>query len=234
MAERTPDARILDYLRSGPETAPAAFVEETLRPIPRMRQRRPWQVRIEDALRPVRRPASIAIALVLLVAILVAVATLGGGDARPAPPSAPTFELTLSPTDPAGIIPDRGPYFTDPTATTNLCQPIAGGFWRIQYSGGDPYVRLDGFVGPAGAVDGMSEDVSFEIVIGSPLTTLLTFDQPGYRSGDFPGRSTATVETTVTPETIAFDVAATTPRRQIDFSDLPDTVDIDLRIVCPT
>jgi hypothetical protein len=104
----------------------------------------------------------------------------------------------------------------------------------MRYSGGDPYVRLEVLVGPEAATGGRSEDVSAEIVIGTPLTTLLNFDQPGYRAGDGPGRSTATVETTLGPDAIAFDIAATTPRAKVDFTDYPYTVDVDLRIVCPT
>jgi hypothetical protein len=104
----------------------------------------------------------------------------------------------------------------------------------MRYSGGEPYVRLDVIVGPEAAAAGRSRDVSAEIVIGSPLTTLLNFDQPGYRSGDAPGRSTAIVDTTVSSEGIAFDIAATTPRARIDFTDYPYTVDVSLTIVCPT
>ena len=122
----------------------------------------------------------------------------------------------------------------DPSATTNTCSELPDGFWRMRYSGGDPYVRLDVIVGPEAAAGGRSRDVSAEIVIGSPLTTLLNFDQPGYRSGDRPGRSTAIVDTTVGSEGITFDIAATTPRAKMDFSDYPDTVDIGLSIVCPT
>lgn len=233
MTGRTPEQRVVEFLRAGPETASVEFVEATLRPIPRMRQRRSWRIRLAGIGGPLLQPAAIGLSLVIVVGALVVAASVGRGIGQ-SRPTGPAFELLLAPTDPDVVIPDTGPYVTDPTATTNTCETLAGGFWRIRYSGGDPYVRLDVIVGPEAATGGRSEDVSAEIVIGSPLTTLLNFDQPGYRSGDAPGRSAAAVETTVGPDAIAFDISATTPAAQIDFTDLPYTVDVDLRIVCPT
>jgi hypothetical protein len=234
MTGRSPEQRVVDFLRTGPEAASAEFVEVTLRPIPRMRQRRSWRIRLERLGGPLLQPVAAMLALVVVAGVVVVTASVGSGIGRPPAPTAPAYELLLAPTDPDVVIPDTGPYVTDPTATTNTCSKLADGFWRIRYSGGSPYVRLDVVIGPAAAAGGRSEDVSAEIVIGSPLTTLLNFDQPGYRSGDPPGRSTASVETTVGPEAIAFDVSATTPAARIDFTDLPYTVDVDLRLVCPT
>lgn len=148
--------------------------------------------------------------------------------------ASPTFELSLAHADAGGTIPDTGPYVTDPGATTNTCTKLSDGFWKVDYSGGDPYVRIALLIGPEAGADGRSEDVSAEIVIGSPLTTLINFDQPGYRSGDAPGRSTASVETTTGPEAITFDISATTPRAKVDFSDYDYDVVVDLTVTCPT
>lgn len=234
MTGRSPEQRVVDFLRTGPEAASAEFVEVTLRPIPRMRQRRSWRIRLERVGAPLLQPIAAMFALVVVAGALIVAASVGGGIGRPPAPAEPFFELLLAPTNPNLVLPDTGPYVTDPTATTNTCSKLADGFWRIRYSGGSPYVRLDALIGPAAAAGARSEDVSAEIVIGSPLTTLLNFDQPGYRSGDPPGRSTASVQTTVGPKAIAFDISATTPAARIDFSDLPYTVDVDLRLVCPT
>lgn len=234
MTGRSPEGRVVDFLRSGPETAPAEFVEATLRPIPRMRQRRSWRIHLDRVGGLLVQPVAVGVAIVIVAGGLIVAGSFGSGPGGPATPPGPVFELLLAPTDPDVIIPDTGPFATDPSATTNSCTKLADGFWRIRYSGGDPYVRLDVLVGPEASVAGTSDRVSAEIVIGSPLTTLLNFDQPGYRSGDGPGRSTATVETTIGPDAIAFDIAATTPRAEIDFTDYPYTVDVDLRVVCPT
>lgn len=233
MTARSPDQRVTDWLATGPATAPPEFVEATLRPIPRMRQRRSWRIHLELVGRPLLQPAALGLAVVIVAGMLVVAGSVGSGVGRPPGPTGPMFELLLAPTDAETLIPDTGPYVTDPAATTNTCT-LADGFWRIRYSGGDPYVRLDVLVGPESAAGGRSEDVSAEIVIGSPLSTLLNFDQPGYRSGDAPGRSTAAVETTVGPDAIAFDITATTPRAKVDFTDYPYTLDVDLRVVCPT
>jgi hypothetical protein len=234
MTDRSPEQRAVDFLRTGPEEASSEFVEATLRPIPRMRQRRSWHIHLERLGGPLLQPVAIGLALVLIAGSIVVVGSIGSGVGRPTAPTGPTFELILAPTEPGDVIPDTGPYVADPGATTNTCTKLDDGFWRIRYSGGDPYVRLDVVLGPEASLAGRSEEVSAEIVIGSPLTTLLNFDQPGYRSGDAPGRSTAAVETTVGPDAIAFDITATTPRAKVDFTDYPYTVDVDLRLVCPT
>ena len=234
MTDRSRDQRLADWLRSGPEAAAPGFVEATLRPIPRMRQRRSWRIGLERRGRPLLQPAALGLAALLIIGALGVVGSVGRGLIGPSAPTGPTFELRISPSDSSVAIPDTGPYVTDPSATTNTCSQLADGFWRMRYSGGDPYVRLDVIVGPEAAAGGRSRDVSAEIVIGSPLTTLLNFDQPGYRSGDAPGRSTAIVDTTVGSEGITFDIAATTPRAQIDFTDYPYTVEVGLTIVCPT
>ena len=234
MTARSRDQRVADWLRTGPEAAAAEFVDATLRPIPRMRQRRSWTIWLERLGRPMLQTSVLGLAALVIVGALGVVGSVGGGPVVPPAPMRPTFELRIRPSDPGDAIPDTGPFVTDPTATTNTCSHLADGFWRIRYSGGEPYVRLDLLVGPEAAAGGRSSDVSAEIVIGSPLTTLLNFDQPGYRSGDAPGRSTATVDTTIGSEGIAFDIAATTPRAKVDFTDYPYTVDIDLTVVCPT
>jgi hypothetical protein len=232
-SQRPPDDRVLAWIRSGPEAAPSEFVERTLRPVPRMRQRRSWRIGLERVGGPLLRPVALGLTLILVVGLVVA-SGIGRGPAPAPSPTAPTLELRLSAAQPEAAFTDTGPFVTDPTATTNTCTKLSDGFWKVDYSGGDPYVRVALLVGPEGATDGQSEAVSGEIVIGSPLTTLLNFDQPGYRSGDAPGRSTAIVETTTGTESVTFDIAATTPRKRIDFSDYPYSIDIDLTVVCPT
>jgi len=233
MTDRSRDQRVADWLRTGPEVAATEFVDATLRPIPRMRQRRSWRIWLDRRGRPLVKPAVLGLAALVIVGALGVVGSVGDSPFRPSV-SRPTFELRIGPTDSGDTIPDTGPFVTDPSATTNTCSQLADGFWRMRYSGGDPYVRLDLLVGPEAAAGGRSSDVSAEIVIGSPLTTLLNFDQPGYRSGDAPGRSTAIVDTTVGSERITFDIAATTPRAKVDFTDYPYMVDIGLTVVCPT
>ena len=233
MTDRSPERRIADWIRTGPEAAPSAFVEATLRPVPRMRQRPSWRIRLERLARPLARPTVVGLAAALIIGGLLATG-VGRGPTGPSTPTHPTFELRVSPSDPSVAIPDTGPFVTDPAATTNTCSVTTDGFWRVRYSGGDPYVRLDLIVGPEGATGGRSGDVSAEIVLGSPLSTLINFDQPGYRSGDPPGRSTAIVDTIIGSEGITFDVAATTPRAKIDFTDYPYTVEVGLTVVCPT
>lgn len=231
---RSPDDRVLAWLRSGPETAHAEFVERTLRPIPRMRQRRSWRVGLDRLGRPIARPVAVGLAVVL-IGILLATAAIVLAPPQPTPPTTPTIGVRLAPTDAGVAFPDTGPFVSDPSATVNQCTKLPGGFWKVEYGGGDPYWRLLLLVGPEALVgDAPSDAVSAEIVIGSPLSTLVNFDQPGYRSGDRPGRSSASVETTVTSDAISFHVTATTPRLHTDFSDYPYTVDIDLTAACPT
>ena len=179
------------------------------------------------------------VALLVLMASLIAVIGCGQPTASSVPSVAhvsttPTVDLRLAPSDPGATFPDSGPFVSDPSATMNTCAKLADGFWKLSYSGGEPYMRVDLLVGPEAVTGGRPEDVSAEIIIGSPLTTLLNFDQPGYRSGDARGRSTAVVETTSSADAITFDIAATTPRAKVDFTDYPYTVDVDLTVVCPT
>jgi len=175
----------------------------------------------------------------VVLASLIVVVGCGQTTASSAPsaalaPTRPTVDLRLAHSDPGAAFPDSGPFVSDPSATMNTCAKLDDGFWKMSYSGGEPYLRLDLLVGPKAIAGGPSEDVSAEIIIGSPLTTLLNFDQPGYRSGDAPGRSTAVVETTSSADAISFDIAATTPRAKVDFTDYPYSVDVNLTVVCPT
>jgi hypothetical protein len=175
---------------------------------------------------------------IVVIASLVFIGC-GGSPSSAAPaaavaPTRPSVDLRLAQSNPGAAFADTGPFVSDPAATVNTCTKLDDGSWKVSYSGGQPYMRVDMLVGPDAVAGGPSEDVSAEIVIGSPLTTLLNFDQPGYRSGDARGRSTAVVETTSGADVITFDVAATTPRAKIDFTDYPYTVDVDLTVVCPT
>ena len=170
----------------------------------------------------------------LIVVVGCAQTTASSAPSATVAATGPTVDLRLAHSDPGAAFPDTGPFVSDPTATVNTCAKLDDGFWKVSYSGGQPYVRVDLLVGPEALAEGSSEDVSAEIVIGSPLTTLLNFDQPGYRSGDARGRSKAVVKTTSTADAITFDIAATTPRAKVDFTDYPYTVDVDLTVTCPT
>ena len=66
------------WVRSGPEQASAEFVERTLRPVPRMRQRRSWRILLERGSRPVLAGAG-AVAVVVLIAGLGLLAVRPGG-----------------------------------------------------------------------------------------------------------------------------------------------------------
>ena len=56
------------WVRSGPEQASADLVERTLRPVPRMRQRRSWRMLLERVSRPVLAGAgAVAVVAVLVV-----------------------------------------------------------------------------------------------------------------------------------------------------------------------
>ena len=120
------DDAIHDWILSGPEVAPADFVDETLRPIPRMRQRRSWRIRLDPTHsarglaadgRGDRRDRHLASGALGLAS---GVGRFSGG---PSPtPAKPTFRLTDS------AFADAGTYATDlrqasTTASTHQTAP---------------------------------------------------------------------------------------------------------------
>ena len=213
------------WVRSGPELASADLVERTLRPVPRMRQRRSWRILLERLSGPVLAGAgAVALVAVLVVGIGAFVGMRGVGGPVPTPspgPSKPTFELTVS----GG--PGTGTYSADPGTSLNLCTHAADGSWRYLYAGGDPFVNLDLLVGPmAGQADG-SSDVAVELYAGPGY---LRFDPGILRGGDAKGRSTATIAVSTTAGVTTFAITATTPN--MDNNEV-GTVDVDMTVTCP-
>ena len=99
------DDAIRTWIRSGPEMASAEFVERTLGPIPRMRQRRSWRITLERFTQPVVAVGGAVALIAVLVAGLGLLALRPGGVGGPAIPTAspgpsasgqPTFEMTIS------------------------------------------------------------------------------------------------------------------------------------------
>lgn len=219
--ERRPDDPIRMYVRSGPMAASAEFVERTMRPIPRMRQRDSWRIRLERLGRPVSALAGAAATIVLVVAGLAVLADRSDTGTAPTPPpgpARPTFELDL-----AGS--RVGAYRDDPTAATATCHEAGDGSWRLLYGGGDPYVSLDLLVVPGTQGD---PSVAAEITAGP---TYVRFDPDLVRGGDPAGRSTASVEILASPGGTTFIVEATTPDRTSGLDGGP--VEVRLTAVCP-
>lgn len=229
---RSPDDIIRDWIAAGPEMASSVFVEQTLTPVPRMRQHRPWRVRLSDVTRPVTRPAQAAAGLAVVL-VLVAGALLlrlpggVGPAASPSPsPARPSFELHTS----GG--PGEGTYLSDPTTTLATCSTASDGSWRLLYGGGDPFVNLDLLVGGAARQPDGASYVAAEIEINGARPDYVRFDPMKMRGGDPPGRSTATVAIEDGPGTITFRIHATTPERITGIDGNP--IDIDLTVTCPT
>jgi hypothetical protein len=224
--DRRSDEILRSWVRSGPEQASSEFVERTLRPIPRMRQRRSWRIALERVSRPLMATAAVAATIALLVIGIAGFFGMRGvGAPMPMPssaPSKPSFELRV-----AGG-PGTGTYTTDPATSLNLCTHAADGSWRYLYAGGDPFVNLDVLIGPrAGQPDGAS-DVAAEIYAGPGY---VRFDPAIMRGGDPPGRSTASVEVQSAASTTTFVIHATTPDRTT--GEDVNSVDIDLTVTCP-
>ena len=219
------DDIVRSWVQSGPDQASADFVERTLRPIPRMRQRRSWRIVVERLSRPVLAGAgAVALVAILVVGIGAFAGMPGVGAPAPTPIPAltkPTFVFTIT----GG--PGDGTYTMDPATSLNVCTHAADGSWRYLYAGGDPFVNLDLLVGPrAGQADG-SSDVAAELYAGPGY---LRFDPGILRGGDAKGRSTATIAVSSTAEATTFSITATTPNMD---NDEVDTVDVDMTVVCP-
>lgn len=234
MTGRSPDQRVVDFLRSGPEAAPAEFVEATLLPIPRMRQRRSWRIWLDRIVQPIASPVSAAVGLAVVVAGIAVVAGLPGlvGDGRPgaSAPAVPTFELTIR-TGPGGsdyLTPGAGSHAMDPTASLNLCTHAADGSWRYLYAGGTPYGSLDMLIGPAADRLRPSDDVAVELEAGG---TYVRFDPSVLRGGDQPGRSEASLVIEERDGSTTFIVSALTPDRTSGEDGPP--LQVELTVTCP-
>jgi hypothetical protein len=221
------DVTIRDWILIGAEVAPADFVDETLRPIPRMRQRRSWRIALDPLTRPaasvLMAAATVAIAVVALGAFGLASGggRLGGGSSPT--PSKPTFQMTIS------AFADAGSYTSDPAAGLDYCLHASDGAWRFQYVGGQPAINIDMLVGSDAAGAGGAGHVAAEITFDDQT---LHIDPSDLRGGDFPlGRSTASVQVRTGPGSITFVMTATTPDRSTGYDGAP--VQVDLTVVCP-
>jgi hypothetical protein len=206
--ERQPEDLVRAWVSSGPESASPEFIDRTLRPIPRMRQRRSSWIAVgaSGAARPLLGLAGLA----AVIAVVVGFGILGrfpaagglGPFSSPSPsvaPVRPTFELRMS--GGAG----SGTYTADPTTSLNQCTR-ANGSWRLLYAGGDPFVNLDLFVGAGAEQPDGAQRVAAEIYAG-----------PGYvRFG---------------PATTTVVISATTPDRTTCDDGAP--VQVALTVVCP-
>ena len=222
----SPDDAIRAWVRSGPEVASAQLVERTLSPIPHMRQRGRWRIRLsgERSGRPAFGGilAAAAAVVVLLATVVSGLPGLGGpgASASPSAPAEPTFELRVT----GG--PGAGSDQSDPAALTDLCTRAADGSWRFIYgSAGD---TVDLIVGAGAAEPGGQGLVAAEIEAGGGY---VRFDPSVIRGGDPPGRSTATVSVEPLAGATRFDVVATTPDRTTGADGPP--VQIELTVVCP-
>jgi hypothetical protein len=224
--QRRLDDAVQAWVRSGPELASADFVERTLGPIPRMRQRRSWRIALERVGLPVVAVAGAAAVVAVLVAG-VGLMVIGPGVGGPVPStspdtSRPTFELRLS----GG--PGDGVYTADPTTSLNSCRRADNGSWSLLYAGGTPFVNIDLVVGSGVDETGTSNRVGLELDAGAGY---LRFDPAQLRGGDPPGRSSAAVAVRHEPGRTKIEVSALTP----DTSSSSDeaTVEVHLTVTCP-
>lgn len=232
--QRTPDDPIRSWIQTGPETASNDFVERTLRPIPRMRQRRSWRIALERLTTPVASPA-LAIAGVAVVLALAGVGAfailprIGGVGTTPEPSTAkPSFILTVSAGPDGHVSAGMGTYVNDPSSNLDLCTHAKDGSWRYLYGGGTPYVNIDLLIGPKAEQPGGESQVALELDAGQGY---VRFDPTQMRGGDEPGRSTATVVVTPGPSTITFDISAVTPDKNT--AEDVAQVTVDLSVTCP-
>ena len=221
-----PDDVVLDWIRSGPELAPPEFVDRTMRPIPRMRQRRAWRIGLDRVVTPAGAVLGAAAVVALAVVSFGLFWSLGpagllpGSSPTPSGPPVglrPSFELTVG----------SQRFVSDPAAAVATCAGDDDGSWSVLYAGGEPLVSLDLVVGSG------TERPGGESRVGAELTaagTYVRFDPAVLRGGDPPGRSTAEVTVTTDGPATTFVVTATTPNRTGGFDGPP--VDIALTLTC--
>jgi hypothetical protein len=228
--ERMDDA-VRAWIRSGPEAASAEFVERTLQPIPRMRQRRSWRITLERLTQPVVAVGGAVALVVVLVAGLGYLALRAGGVGGPNPTASPSpsggglpsFEMTIS-----GAGPATGTYRSDPAASVDRCTHAADGSWRFIYVSGRPALNLDLLVGSGAAASDGSSQVALELEYDPGY---FRFDPSDLRGGDTAGRSTASVTVTPGPTSTTFRITAVTPDRSDGTDRTP--VDVDMTVTCP-
>lgn len=223
------DDTIRAWVRSGPEAATAEFVERTLQPIPRMRQRRSWRIALERFTQPVVAVGG-AVALVIVLVAGLGFLTLrpggvGGPIVSPGPSGSPqpSFELTIS-----GAGPATGTYRSDPAASVNRCFHATDGSWRYTYVSSQPSLNLDLLIGSGADAAGGSNRVALELEYDPGY---FRFDPADMRGGDTAGRSTASVTVTPGPTSTTFAITAVTPDRS-DGTDR-DPVHVDMTVTCP-
>jgi hypothetical protein len=144
------------------------------------------------------------------------------GGSAVAAAARPTVDLTIT----GGV--GGGSYATDPNASLDLCTHAKDGSWRVMYAGGSPWVNVDLLIGPRAAEAGREGDLALEISVGSAY---LWIDQPGFRGGDAPGRSSASVAIRSEGGATRFQVSATTPNRTPAGDGVSSKV--TLTVVCP-
>jgi len=234
MTGREPlDDAVRAWVRSGPEVASAEFVERTLRPIPRMRQRRSWRIALERYMQPMLTIGGAAAVVVVLIVGLGILAlrpgsggsiTPGGGPSPSASrPPRPSFTLTV------GGGTGAGTYTSDPTANLSMCTHLADGSWRLLYVGGTPSVNLDMLVGAGADQPAGASRVAVEVDYGPGY---VRFDPADLRGGDVAGRSSASVTVDAGAGATTFTIVAATP----DTSTGTDgaRIAVDLAVTCPT
>jgi len=225
--ERMDDA-VRAWVRSGPEAASAEFVERTLAPIPRMRQRRSWRISLERFTQPVMAVGG-AVALVIVLVAGLGFLTLrpggvGGPTVSPGPSGSPqpSFEMTIS-----GAGPATGTYRSDPAASVNRCFHAADGSWRYTYVSSQ-LPNLDLLIGSGADAASGSNRVALELEYDPGY---FRFDPADMRGGDTAGRSTASIAVAPGPTATTFTITAVTPDRS-DGTDR-DPVHVDMTVTCP-
>ena len=172
------------WVQSGPELASADLVERTLRPVPRMRQRRSWRILLERLSAPVLAgTGAVALVAVLIVGIgrhFVGMRGVGGPADSDPEPSKPTFELTVR----GG--PGAGTYrrILRQASTSAPTRPTARGAISMRAAIRSSISTSSWAL--AGRSDG-SSDVAVELYAGHGY---LRFDPGILRGGDAKDRST--------------------------------------------
>jgi hypothetical protein len=223
------DALIRSWIEAGPDAASAEFVEQTLRPIPRMRQRRSWRITVGRLLEPLPLMATAAI-IIAVVGSGIALTGLmprsdgPGGQASPSPAAGsprPTFQLLM------GEGPTARVYRSDPSASVATCDIKPDGATYVLYAGGEPFVSIDLIVASGAGEPGNASRVAAEITAGE---TYVRFDPAILRGGDRAGRSQATVGVTTDGPAMTFVVVATTPDRTTGQDG--DPIQVSLTLTC--
>lgn len=203
------DRVIRDWIDAGPERASAEFVERTLAPIPLMRQRGSWWIRVGrriGTLVPVAAAVGVVAVVLALGALPKGMPIGGAGSSSSASPALgsyrPTFELTVGEGAAARV------FRSAPTASVATCDVKPSGPSYALYAGGDPFVNIDLLVGAGAEQPGGASRVAAEIQADD---VYVRFDPAVLRGGDAPGRSQATVAISSLGAATTFVVDATTP-----------------------